>query len=146
MEIKFEDYLTEEERKQIVVDEFRSQCRKSWNEDEGVRLVGNVAYDMVLRLVNEAIGGDVKELIATKTIEVINNLSSFTVFSASDYITRADGVGRDALNEAIINSKPLIKQRLEAVINSLDESDITEMLRVEALSLLDSKLFGGRVI
>jgi len=142
MEVKFEDYLSEEERKAIVADVFRENCVKAWAEDGGSRLIFNIAHDNVLKLVNDIIKGDVKELITAQTVEVINNLTEYTVFSKADKWGRGDSEGQKVLDAVILESKPLIRKRLESVINSLDEQEITEMLLEEAVSLIDKKSFG----
>lgn len=141
MEINFEDYLSDDERKQIVADVFRQNCIDAWKKD-GERLVGNIAFDCVLKMVNEAFDGDVKKAISENTIKAINQLSPFTVFAKADAWDRENSKGRDALNEAILNAKPLIKEKIESLINGLDEGELSNMLKDEAVYLLDTKLFG----
>ncbi len=140
-DIDFSKYLTEEERKSIAEDAFRQNCAERFKAD-AERIFSNSAYHAVEKLVNEAHDGKTSEIIAAKTLEVINSLSTYTVFGRKDSWERQDSEGYKALNDAIIRHKSAIDERLKKLIDELDPVELTEMLRERAAELLDEELFG----
>jgi transcription termination factor NusB len=140
-DIDFGQYLSEEERKSIAEDAFRQHCAANFKAD-AERIFSNTAYHAVEKLVNEAHDGKTAEIIAEKTLEVINRLSEYTVFGRKDSWEKQDSEGYKALNDAIIRHKDAIDERLKKIIDELDPVELTEMLRERAAELLDEKLFG----
>lgn len=143
MKIRFEDYLPDEERKAIISDVFRSVCEEKFREDYE-RIVSNAAYETVRKMVDELHGKNVDELIAKKAIEVINGLSSYTVFREKDVWDREESQGAKSLREAILSNKLILQEKVRTLIEGLDESVIKETLRDYACELLEDRLFGGK--
>jgi hypothetical protein len=141
--IKFEDYLSEQERKDIVADVFRQQCEETVKKDYE-RIISNSAYAIVKKLVDEQMGGKMEEFIKAKTIDVIEKLGSFTVFNAPTWYDKVPSAGYKMLQEAVIESKPLLKDKIKSLIDSLDEDRLKEAVMEQAQELLDLKLFGAK--
>lgn len=143
MKIKFVDYLSEAERKEIVVSVFKERCEEAFLND-GKRILSNVSYEVVQKMVDNIFDGKLMEILTQRTVEIINNLTFYTVFKRKDHWDAEDSAGFKLLNEIVQASKPLIQARITEIINALDEEDMKESLRNEAISLLDIKLFGGK--
>jgi tRNA 2-selenouridine synthase SelU len=140
-EINFEEYLSEEERKEIVASVFREKCVETLKND-GERVLSNASYTIVVKMVDEIFDNKMHELLAQKTKSIIDGLTSYTVFKRKDHWDKDESVGWRLLNEVMAESKPLLKNRISEIIATLNEDDIREYLKGEAAYLLDSKLFG----
>ena len=120
MEINIEDYLDRDEIKDIIKHEIRYIVER-----DAERLLTNSAYYVVFKAVDEALDNNAKELIKQKAIEVINNLSEFSVFRKRDTWDRENSIAYDILQEAIKENSNLIKQKVREAIENRDyERDI----------------------
>lgn len=125
--INIDEYLTEGDRRQIVRDEFRAACaRRSQADFE--RILSNAAYDLVRQEVDAAFDGQMVELVRANAIKVINTLSSYTVFSPPNAWDRAASKGWEHLQEAINAAKPVVVERVLAVIADIDADTLRERL------------------
>lgn len=141
MDIDFEHYLSEYERKEIVASVFREKCVETLKKD-GQRVISNASYEIVTKMVEEIFDGKLKELLVEKTKHIINELTSYTVFKRKDAWESDDSVGWQLLQEIMRESRPAMQARISEIITTLNEEDMRQALRDEALYLLNSKLFG----
>jgi len=117
--INIDEYLTDEDRRQIARDEFRDACARHSKADFE-RILSNAAYDLVRKEVDAVFSGEMVEVVRTKAIEVIGNLSSYTVFSPPSAWDRAASKGWERLQEAVEASRPAIAERVLAIIADMD--------------------------
>lgn len=121
--INIDEYLTEDEKRQIARNEFIATCaRRSAADFE--RILSNAAYELVQKEVDAAFGGDMAGVVRTKAIEVINKLSDFTVFRRPDAFDREPSKGWTYLQEAIEAAKPAMAARVLAIIAEMDGDDL----------------------
>jgi hypothetical protein len=140
MDIKFEDYLSEDERKEIIKGVFHAKCLEAF--DKGAeRIFSNAAYHVVYQIIDGQHDGNVAEIIAKKAISVIENLSDYSVFRPSDPWGNKQSKAYDVLMESIEKARPNMEARIGVLIDELDENDIRESLKDVAHDLLDEKLF-----
>jgi len=136
------DYLSEEDMKRIATEEFRAACGRSSKENFD-RIISNSAYYLVGDLVDEHFSGDMVETLKAKTIEVINGLSSHTVFSPPSAWDRAASKGFEHLQTLLDEQKPLIAERLTDLISTLDSGDLREMVGRQVGEAIIAKLTRG---
>lgn len=118
--INIEDYLDRDEIKDIIKNQIRYIVER-----DAERLLTNSAYYVVFKAVDEALDNNAKELIKQKAIEVINNLSEFSVFRKRDTWDRENSIAYDILQEAVKENSNLIKQKVREAIENRDyERDI----------------------
>ena len=122
MEIKIEDYLSEEEIKQIVTDEIRKHVRNcvgdvSVSDERGRVLMGKLAKDLVKEGVQDLIP-NFKELLNEHIQETIKQVK------LSDFFSHSFGwqsQGNKILNGVLSDNKELldakVKEIFKAVIN-----------------------------
>ncbi|WP_419204358.1 hypothetical protein [Bordetella trematum] len=128
--INIDDYLSDEEKRQIARDEFRAACdRRSATDFE--RILSNAAYDLVRKEVDAAFDGDMVDTVRAQTVKVINGLSSHTVFSPPNAWDRSASKGYTYLQEAIEAARPAIAERVLAIIDTMSAVDLRE--RIEDL-------------
>lgn len=141
MEINFEDYLTEQERKEIVADVFRSQCVDKFKKD-AERIFQNSAYHVVHEIVDKMHDGRVDEIIAEKAKELIANLSVYCVFRRADYWEKGESEGYKSLNQAVLNNKAVLNDKIASLIDGMDEDELRETIIEQAACVINDKLFG----
>lgn len=128
--INIDDYLGEEEKRQIARDEFRAACaRRSAADFE--RILSNAAYDLVRKEVDDAFDGDMADTVRAQAVKVINGLSSHTVFSPPNSWDRNASKGYTYLQEAVEAARPLMVERVLTIIDTMSAVDLRE--RIEDL-------------
>jgi len=128
------DVASEEEVKQAALDVIRHEVFKTFNKENDLdRLISNLSYEFVFNMVNEQFNGNLENLLKEKITEILNDLSSYTVFRRKDAWDRDESIATKILNEECANARPLIKQRVEQIIeqypfNELKNDEIGEVV------------------
>ncbi len=141
MEINFEDYLSEEERKNIVANVFMAKCQQKFEKD-AERIFQNSAYHVVHEIVNKMHDDKVDEIIAEKAKELIASLSVYSVFRKADYWEKGESEGYKSLNQAVLANKKLLNAKIASLIDGMDKDELRETIIEQAQMLLNDKLFG----
>lgn len=123
MEIKFEDYLSNDEIHRIVVEEFRDKIKESIRRNGVSRFIANLSYQNVFELINDEAPNFENE-IKEKTKEVIENLSSFSVFRKKDLVDNEDSLAQKYLEESVTNNREIIENRVKDILSELSKEDI----------------------
>lgn len=132
MEINFEDYLNEYERKEIITQIFKEQCLEKFKNDYE-RIFSNAAYDIVAKTVDDNFDGKMIDILKEKTIKIISDFSAYNVFKRKDAWEREDSVAYKIVNECCIEQKQLIKDRFKQLIAELDTEYLKEQIEDAAL-------------
>ena len=119
MDIKIEDYLDEEEIKEICKDALYQKIREDMRNLNVNDIVANISYAEVAAMVDTYVGEDdfCKREIPNKVRDVIAGMSTFTVFQQADAWGRENSIAYDIMQEECRASRPLIKARVEQIIN-----------------------------
>lgn len=119
MEIKVEDYLSEEEIKEICKDALYQKISEDMRELNVNDIIAGISYAEVAAMVDTYVGEDdfCKKEIPEKVHRVIDDLSTYTVFRRADVLERKNSIAYDIMQEECRASRPLIKARVEQIIN-----------------------------
>lgn len=119
MDIKIEDCLDREEIKEVCKDALYQKIRENMRGLNVNDIIANISYSEVAAMVDTYVGEDdfCKKMIPKKVRDVIDGLSSFTVFRKADTWERENSVAYDILEEECRNARPLIRQRVEQIVN-----------------------------
>lgn len=123
IKINIEDYLSEQEIKEIFVDEVRSQAAKFFaNESNAQRLLINLSYNLIFEEVDKIIPNS-RQVIIDKTIKEISNRDfNYMVFRDASYGSKCS-LAYSYVEEAVKNQKELINQKVKETIENRDYSD-----------------------
>lgn len=124
MNINIEDYLSDEEIKQIVAEEFREKVRESIRRNGVTTFIANIGYQNVFKIINNEIP-EYENLVKNKTKEVIEGLTSYSVFRKADLVDREDSLGQKYLEKAVEDNKNIINNKVIEIFNKLGERDIS---------------------
>ena len=119
MDIKIEDYLSEEEIKEICKDVLYQKIREDMRELNINDIIAGISYAEVAAMVDTYVGEDdfCKKAIPEKVHSVIADLSTYSVFRRADVWERKNSIAYDIMQEECRASRPLIKARVEQIIN-----------------------------
>ena len=124
MNINIMDYLSNEEIKEICKDELRCNIRKIFsNEKETTRIITNLSYYELWKEIEKEVP-NCKELIKEKTIEQLNNISSYDVLRRKDIYESKNSVAQDILEECVIKNSDIIEKKVKCILNALSKTDI----------------------
>ena len=119
MDIKIEDYLSKEEIKEICKDAMYQKIREDMHNLNVNDIIANISNAEVEAMVDTYVGEDdfCKREIPKKVHRVIDELSTYTVFREADAWERKNSIAYDIMQEECRASRPLIKARVEQIIN-----------------------------
>lgn len=144
MNIKIEDYLDEQEIKEICKDALYQKIREDMRELNVNDIIANISYAEVEAMVDTYVGEDnfCKKEIPQKVHRVIDELSTYTVFRKADAWERKNSIAYDIMQEECRASRPRIKARIEQII---DEYNFPQLERGEIMyaiaDVLTDRLF-----
>lgn len=130
MDIKFEDYLSDSQIREILESELREQVRAHFKSEQNAeRLLSNLAYGMVYDEIDKILPNYHSNLVS-KVEEMIKEPSSFNLFNYHYSDNTPVSLGAKIVTEAVRENKELIKSRVIEAIQNRDYSD-------EALTTLE---------
>lgn len=132
MDIKIEDYLDEQEIKEICKDALYQKIREDMRELNVNDIIANISYAEVAAMVDTYVGEDnfCKKEIPQKVHRIIDELSTYTVFRKADAWERKNSIAYDIMQEECRASRPRIKARIEQII---DEYNFPQLERSEIM-------------
>lgn len=137
MPINIDDYLDEHDKKEIAKDLFREQLNK---ESLGIH-ISNAAYYVAMEAVSELFEESLEEKLVSKLKEVIEDLSSYTVFNEGGYGQPATK-GQKILDKAVEDSAKEIEDKVHEImaekvqkLNDLDECWLRDLVANSGLKL-----------
>ena len=141
MEINIHDYISEEEKKRIAEEEYRSVIRNYVNVDKE-RILTNCAYRVLQKLVDEAFNEDLNQILVGKVENIINDLTSYSVFKRKDAWDKDESKGYKYLEQAVDNHKGLIEDKVVEIISSLEAHDFHYKLEELVYQVVENRLLG----
>lgn len=129
MEINIFDYITKEQ----IVDECVSVLRQAVTRD-AERILSNMAYQVMFDAVDQALDGEMKNIIKRKTLRVIKNISAHTVFRKANVWEKPESLANTFMKEALEENKQVIFDRVAEIVRSFNyEDELTRELLVEGI-------------
>jgi hypothetical protein len=135
MEIDIDKYLSEDEKREIAVAEWREACRSAVERQSVDALISNLGYRVAHDLVAEALGATANEQIKDKALEVINGLTSYTVFHEPSIYNLKASPAWETLQNAVRDNSDLLSARIKHMIENMDEYHALEVLKSWQISI-----------
>lgn len=124
MNINIMDYLSEEEIKEICKEELRANIRRIFsNEKEITRIITNLSYYELWKEIEDEVP-NYKDIIKEKTIEQLNNISSYDVIRRKDEFNNTNSIAQDILENYVKENKEIIESKVKTILNELSNTDI----------------------
>ena len=145
--IDINDYLSESEKKQYVIEAFKETIKRGMFDDkDGIqldreiqRVIGNISHSIVMDEVQKYIP-NCEELIKQKVLKIITEDSfSYQVFKKKDAWENQESLAITYMNETIRANKELFQKRIKETIENYDLSkDIAEQISNEFGQMADT--------
>lgn len=128
------EFFSKEELKEIAEQELRAAFRAQFQKESDVeRVIVNLSYEYVCKMVAEQWDGDFEELLRQKVRKTIEEQTGWQVFRRKDAWGSTESPAVAILDEECRNSRPLIRAAIEKHIeeypfHELDKTEIAETI------------------
>lgn len=132
--VNVSEFFSKEELKEIAEKELRAAFRAQFCKESDVeRVIVNLSWKYVCKLVAEQWDGDFDELLRKKVRKAIENGVGFHVFRRNDAWETSESPAVKIMDEELKNSRPLIRAAIEKHIaeypfHELDKNEIGETI------------------
>ena len=127
--MNIEDYLSDEEKKEIAVRVFEDKLRDSFSTSEAERVVTNMAYEVAEKLISQNISEQFKDSIQNKLPEIIEGLSAYTVFSRGDNygaFRKEPTLAWKTVDNWVRSNNAIIEDRVKAIVDGIDKETLRQ--------------------
>jgi hypothetical protein len=124
-----EQYLSEDEKKEIASRVFEEKLRTSFSTAEAERVVTNMAYELAERLVTNNINDQFKEAIEAKLPKIIDELGTYTVFSRGDdygAFRKEPTLAWKTVDDWVKKNNVVIEDRVREIVAGIDKVALRE--------------------
>ena len=128
--INLDEYLSDDEKKDIAVRVFTDKLM-SLSQAEIERIVSNNAYEIARDIVDKNFDKEFKQSVKDKLPEIINGLSSYTVFDRGDgygAFKKGATVAWQTVELAVKENEDALKDRVREVISGIDDVTLRDKI------------------
>lgn len=128
VDVNINDYLSEEDKKEIAIDVFRQQVKKElFNSNDGTvqadsevqRIIGNITHEVVFTEVQKYIP-DAKEQIIGKVKKALAKDLNYEVFRKKDAWGKEESLAITYIKEEVKANEEVFKTRIKDMIANYD--------------------------
>lgn len=123
----FSKYLTEDEMRDIAVQEFRDFVRNKSSKDLE-RIISNSAYQVVWKAVDESLDNEAMSILKQKVEDIIGDMSEFTVFSKPNAWDRKENTAYGILVQTVRDNSDVLDIKVKEQINTLSKTQISKIV------------------
>lgn len=135
--IKFEDYISEEEKKAIVLDVYKDLVRSKMNtENDLKRILSNVSYDVFYSIVDDVFDNDSRQLVKSKVDNILSNPVYYNLFKKPDAWDTDSNEAYKHLQQCVKANRPVIS----AMVQELLEKQVVEACKKDVKDLMNEAL------
>lgn len=139
--INLDEYITEEEKKQIAIDIFKNEVLAQIR-IAPERIFSNAAYHVVFQMVDDAVEGDTASAIRNKALQLIENLSESTVFRKADVWHNKESEAYRILNAAVIENRGILERKIVDHLQCFDSGKLKHSVGDAVKDIVSERLFG----
>ncbi len=146
MEIDISDYYSYDEVKSIVKSSIESEARHQVNFKKDLdfeRIFNNSAYHIVFTEMDNAVDYDVKELIKSKVLNILNSNSEFGLYRRKSDWEKEDSKAYTYLQEYVEQHKGIIESKVISQLENIDSQYIIDLINESVYNILDERLRGN---
>ena len=122
-------YLSEEQITEICTQEIRAIINDKLQKDNDfTQILSNVAYNITFDIVNESLDGNLTNIIKEKTLSIIENMSSFTVFREATSYGDKESVATSIINDTVKDNIGLINKKVVDILGQTNKKDLIPII------------------
>jgi hypothetical protein len=118
IDINIDDYVSEEEKKDLCLEYIRETLRGDKNHEE--RVLSNMAYNSAYKLLDEALTEEQKNKIKQKVAKIIADETNFGLFRKKNAWGQEDSEAYLEVKKAVVEHKHLINGLVKKAILEKD--------------------------
>lgn len=145
LQINVRDYLSDDRITEICEEEIRREIRKTFgNEDDLVRLIGNVSHTVLFDAISETIGEDALCVLRDKVSALLADDKSikYALFRQRDMWGGRDSAAVVMMDEIVKRNKPYVESIVKKAIADFAFDEAKEEIYDVAASAIRDALFG----
>jgi hypothetical protein len=141
--INIDDYLSEEDKKEIAIDVFRNQVKTQLfksidgtvqSDSEVQRVIGNISYEIVFNEVQKYIP-NAKKMVEDKVSKILKEKDlSYYIFRKKDAWDKEESLAITYLNQEVKSNEEMFKSRIK---KEMEEYDLGDDLNKELSNKFD---------
>lgn len=143
--IKIEDYLSEEEIKDIAKEQIACAIREKFKKESDIeRIITNLSYEFLFKAVSESIGEDSFEKIKNTVVSLLEDDSHirYSIWRRKDAWENEQSPAVDIMYQAIKDNHELIENRVYEIISNYDFNEAKEEIYSVVCNAIEKQLFG----
>ena len=143
--IKIEDYLSEEEIKDIAKEQIACSIREKFKKESDIeRIITNLSYEFLFKAVSESIGEDSLEKIKNTVVSLLEDDSHirYLIWRRKDAWENEQSPAVDIMYQAIKDNHELIENRVYELISNYDFNEAKEEIYNVVCNAIEKQLFG----
>lgn len=143
--IKIEDYLSEEEIKDIAKEQIACAIREKFRKESDIeRIITNLSYEFLFKAVSESIGEDSFEKIKNTVVSLLEDDSHirYSIWRRKDAWENEQSPAVDIMYQAIKDNHELIENRVYELISNYDFNEAKEEIYNVICNAIEKQLFG----
>lgn len=143
--IKIEDYLSEEEIKDIAKEQIACAIREKFKKESDIeRIITNLSYEFLFKAVSESIGEDSLEKIKNKVVSLLEDDSHirYAIWRKKDAWENEQSPAVDIMYQAIKDNRELIENRVYELISNYDFNEAKEEIYNVVCNAIEKQLLG----
>lgn len=129
-----EKHLSEEERKQIAIEEWRSMLREVYSSSPE-RIVSNLGHYAARALIDDVVGADDSVKIREGVEKAISNITEWSVFRRADRWDANESPAYKMLMEAVREHKDTLDKRVGEVLEEVSLYEVMEVLKSGTITI-----------
>ncbi len=141
LQLDVDDYLTEDEKKEIAENVFIDSLREGLlektdsleNYENYERVISNSVYTFLEDSIDSILGSSFKELLTTKVLEVLSKDITFSLFRNSSPWRKEKSVAQKMLDELVLEHRNIaeekVKEGLKNMVLNFDEDYFANMIK-----------------
>lgn len=130
MEINIFDYVNDAEIKDAILDGLKGYAR-----DNAERIISNAGYALATDIANAKLDDDAGRKIYDKAVEILGDLSTFTLFDLGGY-GRPPSEARQILNSAVRKETDALSLAVRSAIHNLSKREIVDIVKSGAVKVV----------
>lgn len=142
MNVNIEEYLSYDEIKNIIIQEFRSHIQQHFKKESDMqRILTNTAYLTIYKELNEVTNNEAERIIKGKLDELLQKPLYFgEVFKCKDVWDKDESKAYRILMDSVIKNEALLNEKVKECIHNLPKKDIQPTIK-EAILKKIGKMF-----
>ena len=128
LNINIENYLSEDDIKNILIDEYK-QWFRNMKEQDKLRILSNFSYEFIFKTINDNVDGKLLELTKAKTLETLEQANfNYFVFRPADAWSKPESVPMTMINNIVKSKQNVIEDKIDKAIEGLSNKDLRQWI------------------